>query len=182
MSSRACRCPKCQPPRLATRPPGPSVQASRASFTPPVHRHGTSSLTFTSPSTTASVLHTCTTQAKRHVAHKAFAKVELVTTQPTSWVTLIITHHKMNTQRYLSTLCSHLTKNVEARSEKNAPGYGTSELGCRTWIGATPDLKSLLLRFTKSTPVAAAYSTRHMQIYAACSEFTSSVIYMGKET
>jgi hypothetical protein len=108
MSSRAYRCPKCQPPRLATRPPGPSVQVSRMSFTPPVHRHGTSSLTFTSPSATASVLHTCTTQAKRHVAHKAFAKVWLVTTQPTSWITLTITHHKMNTQGYLSTLYSQL--------------------------------------------------------------------------
>jgi hypothetical protein len=106
MSSRACRCPKCQPPWLATWPPGPSVQASHPSFTPSVHQHGTSSLTFTSPSATTSVLHTCTTQAKRHVAHKAFAKVGLVTTQPTSWITLTITHHKTNTQGYLSTLCS----------------------------------------------------------------------------
>jgi hypothetical protein len=56
---------------------------------------------------TASVLHTCTTQAKRHVAHKAFTKAGLVTTQPTSWITLTITHHKTNTQGYLSTLCSH---------------------------------------------------------------------------
>jgi hypothetical protein len=29
------RCPKCQPPRLVTRPLGPSVQASRPSFTTP---------------------------------------------------------------------------------------------------------------------------------------------------
>jgi hypothetical protein len=106
MYSRACRCPNCQPSRLATQPTGPSVQASRPSFTPPVHRHGTSSLTFTSPSATASVLHTCTTQAKRHVAHKDFTKVALVTTQPISWITLRITHHKTNTQGYSSTLCS----------------------------------------------------------------------------
>jgi hypothetical protein len=53
-------------------------------------------LTFTSPSTTASELHTCTTQAKRHVAHIAFAMVGLVTTQPSSWITLTITHHKTN--------------------------------------------------------------------------------------
>jgi hypothetical protein len=112
MSSHACRCPKCQPARLATRPPGPLVQASRPSFTPQVHRYGTSSLTFTSPSATISVLHTCTTQAKRHVAHKAFAKVGLITTQPTSWITLTITHHKTNTQGYLSTLCSHLVLRV----------------------------------------------------------------------
>jgi hypothetical protein len=51
-------------------------------------------LTFTLSSTTASKLHTCTTQAKRHVAHISFAMVELVTTQPSSWITLIITHHK----------------------------------------------------------------------------------------
>jgi hypothetical protein len=50
-------------------------------------------LTFTSPSTTASELHTCTTRAKRHVAHIAFVMVGLVTTQH-SWITLIITHHK----------------------------------------------------------------------------------------
>ena len=35
MSSCTCRCPKCQPPRLVTRPLGPSVQASRPSFTAP---------------------------------------------------------------------------------------------------------------------------------------------------
>jgi hypothetical protein len=64
-------------------------------------------LTFSSPSTTASELHTYTTQAKRHVAHLAFAMVGLVTTQPISWITLTITHHKTNTQGYLSTLCSH---------------------------------------------------------------------------
>jgi hypothetical protein len=52
-------------------------------------------LTFTSPSTTASELHTCTTQAKRHVAHIAFAMVGLVTTQSSSWITLTITYHKM---------------------------------------------------------------------------------------
>jgi hypothetical protein len=40
------------------------------------------------------------------VAHKAFVKVGLVTTQHTSWITLTITHHKTNTQGYLSTLCS----------------------------------------------------------------------------
>jgi hypothetical protein len=51
-------------------------------------------LTFTSPSTTVSELHTCSTQAKRHVAHIAFAMVGLVTTQPSSWITLTITHHK----------------------------------------------------------------------------------------
>jgi hypothetical protein len=64
-------------------------------------------LPFSSPLTTAFELHTCTTQAKRHVAHIAFAIVGLVTTQPTSWITLTITHHKTNTQGYLSTLCSH---------------------------------------------------------------------------
>jgi hypothetical protein len=53
-------------------------------------------LTFTSPSTTASKLHTCTTQAKRHVTHIAFTMVGLVTTQPSSWITLTITHHKTN--------------------------------------------------------------------------------------
>jgi hypothetical protein len=51
-------------------------------------------LTFTQPSTTASELHTYTTQAKRHVTHIAFAMVGLVTTQPSSWITLTITHHK----------------------------------------------------------------------------------------
>jgi hypothetical protein len=71
----------------------------------PVHRHDTSSLTFTLLSTTISVLYTCTSRAKRH-AHIAFAMVGLVTTQPTSWITLTITHHKTNTQGYLSTLCS----------------------------------------------------------------------------
>jgi hypothetical protein len=65
-------------------------------------------LTFTSASTTASELHTCTTQAKRHVAHIAFAMVGLVTTQPTLWITLTITHHKTNTYEYLLTLCSQL--------------------------------------------------------------------------
>ena len=35
MSSCTCRCPKCQPPRLVTRPLGPSVQASLPSFTAP---------------------------------------------------------------------------------------------------------------------------------------------------
>ena len=35
MSSCTCRCPKCQPPWLVTRPLGPSVQASRPSFTAP---------------------------------------------------------------------------------------------------------------------------------------------------
>jgi hypothetical protein len=62
-------------------------------------------LTFTSSSTTASMLHTCTPRAKRH-AHIAFAMIGLVTTQPTSWITLTITYHKTNTQGYLSTLCS----------------------------------------------------------------------------
>jgi hypothetical protein len=52
-------------------------------------------LTFFSLSTTASELHTCTTQAKRHVAHIAFA-MGLVTTQPTLWITLTIIHHKTN--------------------------------------------------------------------------------------
>jgi len=68
MYTCACRCPRCQPPRLVTRPPGPSVQASRPSFTTPgpSARHGTTS--FTSPSTTASELHTCTPKTKRHVA------------------------------------------------------------------------------------------------------------------
>jgi hypothetical protein len=65
-------------------------------------------LTFTSPSTTASELHTCTTRVKRHVAYIAFAMVGLVTTQPTLWITLTITHYKTNTQRYLSTLCSQM--------------------------------------------------------------------------
>jgi hypothetical protein len=31
----ACWCPRCQPPRLVTRPPGPSVQASCPPFTAP---------------------------------------------------------------------------------------------------------------------------------------------------
>jgi hypothetical protein len=35
MYTCTCRCPRCQPPRLVTRPPGPSVQASRPSFTAP---------------------------------------------------------------------------------------------------------------------------------------------------
>ena len=35
MSSCTCRCPKCQPPRLVTRPLGPSVQTLRPSFTAP---------------------------------------------------------------------------------------------------------------------------------------------------
>jgi hypothetical protein len=35
MSSCTCRCPKCQPSRLVTRPLGPSVQASGPSFTAP---------------------------------------------------------------------------------------------------------------------------------------------------
>jgi hypothetical protein len=83
-------------------------------------------LTFSSPSTTASVLHTCTPRAKRHVAHKAFAKVGLVTTQPTSWITLTITHHKTNTQGYLSTLCSHL------RCIYNQP-RSTSGHACTLW-------------------------------------------------
>jgi L-lactate permease len=51
-------------------------------------------LTFTPPSTTVSEHHTCTTQAKRHVAHIAFVMIGLVITQPFSWITLTITHHK----------------------------------------------------------------------------------------
>jgi hypothetical protein len=51
-------------------------------------------LSFTPPLITASELHTCTTQAKKHVAHITFVMVGLVTTQPSSWITLTITHHK----------------------------------------------------------------------------------------
>jgi hypothetical protein len=54
-------------------------------------------LTFTSSSTAAFELYTCTTQGRRHVTHIAFTMVGLVTTQPTSWFTLTITHHKTNT-------------------------------------------------------------------------------------
>jgi hypothetical protein len=75
-------------------------------------------LTFSSLSTTTIELHTCTTQAKRHVAYIAFVMVELITTQPTLWITLIITHHKTNTQRYLSTLCSHNSKMPQHQGEK----------------------------------------------------------------
>jgi hypothetical protein len=64
-------------------------------------------LTFSSSSTTASEFHTCIIQAKRHVVHIAFIIVGLVTTQSTLWITLTITHHKTNTQGYLSTLCLH---------------------------------------------------------------------------
>jgi hypothetical protein len=116
--------------RFTTRPPGPSVQASHPSFTPQVHRHDTSSLTFTSPSATVSMLHTCTTQAKRHVAHKAFAKVGLVTTQPTSWITLTITHHKNEHTRvlvnvvfaispWMSALSTPIHEQLEQQKKKN---------------------------------------------------------------
>jgi hypothetical protein len=100
------RCPKCRPPRLVTRPLVPRSKPHVCPSPRPVRRYDTSSLTFTSPSTTASVLHTRTPRAKRH-AHIAFAMAGLVTTQPTSWITLTITHHKINAQRYLSTLRSH---------------------------------------------------------------------------
>jgi hypothetical protein len=95
MYTCACLCLRCHPPRLVTRPSGPSVQASH----PPFHHSrfiGMTRLylTFTPPSTTVFELHTCTTQAKRYVAHIAFAMVGLITTQPSSWITLTITHHK----------------------------------------------------------------------------------------
>jgi hypothetical protein len=106
------RCPKCQPPRLVTRSLGPSVQASCPPFTTPGLSARHILLDLHPPSTTASVLHTCTPRAKRHAAHIAFAMVGLVTTQPTSWITLTITHHKTNTQGYLSTLCSHKKKHT----------------------------------------------------------------------
>jgi hypothetical protein len=35
MYTCTCRCPRCEPPRLVTRPPGPSVQASHPSFNTP---------------------------------------------------------------------------------------------------------------------------------------------------
>jgi hypothetical protein len=115
------QCPKCQPLRLVTRPLVPRSKPHVRPSPLPVRRHGTSSLTFTSPSTTASVLHTCTPRAKRHAARIAFAMVGLVTTQPTSWITLIITHHKTNTQGYLSTLCSQLQLQIWSKDGSHWP-------------------------------------------------------------
>lgn len=57
---------RCQPPRLAARPPNPLIQDSRPSFTTLVRQHSMPCLIFSTPSTTASELDTCTTQAKRH--------------------------------------------------------------------------------------------------------------------
>jgi hypothetical protein len=66
MYTCACRYPRCQPPRLVTRPPGPSVQASCPPFTAPdlSARHVS---TWPSPRRRPPPLHACTTQAKRHV-------------------------------------------------------------------------------------------------------------------
>jgi hypothetical protein len=81
-------------------------------------------LTFTSPSTTASELHTCTIQAKRRVAHIAFAMVVLVTTQPSSWITLTITHHKGTFQPcvrnlpLMSALATPTHKQLEQKKKK----------------------------------------------------------------
>jgi hypothetical protein len=101
------RCSKCQPPRLVTRPLGPSVQASHPPFTTPgpsawhvlLNLHLAADYRLRAPH-----LHTTSQETCTH----SFRHGRLVTTQPTSWITLTITHHKTNTQGYLSTLCSHI--------------------------------------------------------------------------
>jgi hypothetical protein len=60
-------------------------------------------LTFTSPSTTASELHTCAPQVKKHVTQPKVPKLN-----PKTQITLTITHHKSEPQGYISTLCSQL--------------------------------------------------------------------------
>jgi hypothetical protein len=70
-----------------------------------VHRHTTRLyLTFSSPSTTASDLYTCTPQAKRYVAHIAYAMVMSVTSSTYLWITLTITYHKTH-RKSTSRLC-----------------------------------------------------------------------------
>ena len=69
--------PRCQPPLLVTRSSSSSVQASRSIGT--AHPY----LTFTSPSTTISELHTCASKAR-----------DMFTTQLTPWLV-----HKLNPRR-----------------------------------------------------------------------------------
>jgi hypothetical protein len=95
------RCPKCQPPRLVTRPLGPSVQASRPSFTTPgpsarhvlLDLHLAVDYHLRAPQLHTTSQETCT--------HNFRHMVGLVTVQPTSWITLTITHHTTNAQGYL---------------------------------------------------------------------------------
>ena len=86
--------PRCQPPQLVTRPPGPSVQASRPSFTTPgpSARHVP-----TCPSPHRRPPHPSSTPAHhkpRDMLHNPTHAMVSSQTQPKTRITLTITHHK----------------------------------------------------------------------------------------
>ena len=104
MYTCACRCSRCQPLRLVTRPSGPSVQASRPPFTAlglSVRHVSTwpSSRRRPLPSSSISNQETCHTHSFRHgnVSH-----------QLNLFVDHVDNHSSQNEpQGYFSTLCSH---------------------------------------------------------------------------
>jgi len=102
MYTCTCRCPRCQPPRLVTRPPGPSVQASRPSFTAPgpSARHVP---TWPSPCRRPPPPSSTPAHHKpRDMLHNPTHAMVSSQTQPKTRVTLTITHHKSEPQGHIS--------------------------------------------------------------------------------
>ena len=83
-------------------------------------------LIFSSSSTTAFELHTCTPQAKRHVARIAFAMVMLVTNSNYSWIILTITHHKTTTTYFWMLFAmTTLLRVIGVNRARQSPPLGT---------------------------------------------------------
>jgi hypothetical protein len=101
------RCPKCQPPRLVTRPLGPSVQASRPPFTTPgpSARHVLLDLHITVDHRLRALhLHTTSQKTCTHSFRH-----DRVSHHSTYFVDHIDNHSSQNEYtRYLSTLCSQV--------------------------------------------------------------------------
>jgi hypothetical protein len=97
--------PKCQPPRLITWPPGPSVQASRPSFTatgPSAWHVPTWPSAHHRPPPPSS---TPTHHKPRDMLHNPTHAMVSSQTQPKTQITLTISHHKSGPQGHISTLC-----------------------------------------------------------------------------
>jgi hypothetical protein len=99
--------PRCQTLRLVTQPPSLSVQASRPSFTAPrpSARHVP-----TWPSPHRRPLPSSSNPAHhkpRDMLHNLTHIMVSSQTQPKTWISLTITHHKFEPQGHISILCSH---------------------------------------------------------------------------
>jgi hypothetical protein len=147
--------PKCQPLRLVTRPPSPSVQALRPSFiapspsaryvpTWPLPRHRPPPPSFTS-----------THHKSRDMLHNPTHAMVSSQTQPKTRIMLIITHHKSEPQGHISTMCSqsppwwvhcqhqHTTteKKIEEEKTMNSPKWPKAKTRSfemsKTWFPKT---------------------------------------------